>query len=381
MTTQSCRVLIIYHPDGFANSVKPSEITKYLSALGVEVDMYPTLALARAGRGRFTRRLPGRTIPEIILYVYEIFYVVLGMNPSIRKRSVRLRSRLVFEAMRRRGALLSKILCNTNYHAIICESNMDASFVTHARLANVQILDLPVPFGEELYYANEIDAAGFERIRSLEVEMYRKADYLSFHWHTYAEFVRSHKYDGPNFLPLTYGTHRKAIRARYSETPRVVFLGLLSGHWVNLPLLERLCALYPAIDLYGGPEPPPNLRNNYRGYAPSLDVLAEYQFGLITISDDPLRRSSFSSKHLEYISYGLPVLTPKWRRDAVLDPSSIYYSEEFFLETLLKYRDKDKWTAKSNEALQLSNSLTWEEALRPLGKLVGIREHRDPDLA
>jgi hypothetical protein len=255
---------------------------------------------------------------------------------------------------------------------------MDASFVRCRRLARVQILDLPVPFAEELFYSNEIDAAGFKRIRELEMETYREADYLSFHWHTYTDFVRANKYDGSNFVPLTYGTHRKTLRAHYSNMPRIVFLGVLDGHWVNVPLLERLCALYPAIDLYGGPRPPAKLVDNYRGYAPSLDVLAEYQFGLVTISDDPLRRSSFSSKHLEYISYGLPVLTPEWRPDAVLERSSIYYSEENFLEAVEKYHDKDMWTAKSYEALELSKSLTWTEALRPLGELLGIPGHEDP---
>jgi hypothetical protein len=72
------------------------------------------------------------------------------------------------------------------------------------------------------------------------------------------------------------------------------------------------------------------------------------------------------------------VLTPEWRPDAVLESSSIYYSEQTFLEAVEKYRDKDMWTAKSNEALELSKSLTWTEALRPLGGLLGIPGHEEP---
>ena len=101
-------------------------------------------------------------------------------------------------------------------------------------------------------------------------------------------------------------------------------MGYLKGYWNNIPLLARLSQKYE-IDVYGGPKPPKKYGLNYRGYTPNTDILAEYQFGLITITDDPLRRSSFSSKHLEYMNYGLPVLTPDWRKDPNLDDFSIYY--------------------------------------------------------
>jgi hypothetical protein len=248
---------------------------------------------------------------------------------------------------------------------------MDASFVLHRRVAGTQILDLPVPFAEERYFAGDLDEKGFDRLHHLEAEIYRSADHLSFHWHTYSEFVQEHKYTGTNWLALSYGTTVKSVRATHAHEPRIVFLGLLRGEWVNLPLLERLCALYPAIDVYGGPEPTGGLRRNYRGYAPSLDVLADYQFGLTTISDDPLRRRSFSSKHLEYISYGLPVLTPAWRQDELLEPSSIYFTEETFVDQIVATNRPDTWKSMSDSSLDLAATLTWERALRPLGAIVG----------
>ncbi len=67
--------------------------------------------------------------------------------------------------------------------------------------------------------------------------------------------------------------------------------------------------------------------------------MAEYQIGLVTISDDPLRRLSFSSKQLEYYSYGLPVLVPAWRTDPVLAPGTVAYTEETFLDQVASLRD------------------------------------------
>ncbi len=95
-------------------------------------------------------------------------------------------------------------------------------------------------------------------------------------------------------------------------------------------------------------------------------MLADYQFGLVTISDDELRRHSFSSKHLDYISYGLPVLTPAWRPDPVLEPSSVYFTAENFLDRIGEFAAEPAWRAKSEAALASAAELSWDAALRPL---------------
>ena len=365
------RVLVVCQPDRFANSVKPSEIADYLKRRhGIDVAIFSTVALGRLGKGRLSGWLPSLRAREWPLYFCELMHVALGVSPKVKIRAKKWRSLLLYAILRLRGSLVADLLRHEPYDLVICESNLDASYVLHGKVSGVQMLDLPCPWADELLYAREIDQSGFERISQLERAGYERADYLSFHWHTYVEYVKKNRYDGPNFFPLSYGAHRKQLRAQFSQPPRIVFLGLLHGEWVNLPLLERLCALYPHIDLYGGPRPPQGLQSHYRGYTPSLDVLANYQFGLITISDDPLRQSSFSSKHLEYISYGLPVLTPEWRHDSLLEPSAISYTEERFLECLESHSTRETWTAKSQAALELSNSLTWASALAPLDELV-----------
>jgi hypothetical protein len=208
-------------------------------------------------------------------------------------------------------------------------------------------------------------------MQAYEADAYGMADALSFHWHTYTDFVKKIKYNGSNMIDMGYGTNKKSQVARYSQEPRVIFLGLLEGYWVNISLLEQLCKAYPNIDVYGGPQPPKHLNINYKGYAPTLDVMAEYQFGLTTITDDELRKNSFSSKHLEYISYGLPVFTPSWRRDKKLDANSIYYNDaDDFLKQLKKYSTNEMWSKKHEAALASSNEFSWSNAFIALDKLL-----------
>ena len=87
-----------------------------------------------------------------------------------------------------------------------------------------------------------------------------------------------------------------------------------------------------------------------------------------------MRRSSFSSKHLEYISYGLPVLTPEWRSDTILDPSSIFYSEDHFLEAVNVLNDPSTWEELSRTSLQIASKLSWDRALEPIIRAVNELE-------
>ncbi|MGA3218653.1 MAG: hypothetical protein ABSE77_06195 [Acidimicrobiales bacterium] len=171
------------------------------------------------------------------------------------------------------------------------------------------------------------------------------------------------------WLDCSYGVTKKNVRARFAREPKVVFLGSLEGAWVNVELLERLSERY-VIDVWGGPAPRRHRGLRYRGYAPTLDILAEYQIGLVTISDDPLRRLSFSSKQLEYFSYGLPVLVPAWRSDELLASGSLPYTEETFVDQVAILSDGAVWQAKSSRALELAGEFSWDAALRPLTELL-----------
>jgi hypothetical protein len=253
---------------------------------------------------------------------------------------------------------------NDGFDVLICESPFDQAVVLH-RVATKQLLDLPCPFSEELLFANQISPGSHRHLRSLEEQCLSASDRASFHWYTYEAYVRENYHATVRWLDCSYGVAPKNVVAHFSPKPRIVFLGSLQGHWVNVPLLERLSQRYQ-IDVWGGPPPREGSSLSYLGYAPDLDVLAEYQLGLVTISDDPLRRQSFSSKQLEYFSYGLPVLVPEWRSDALLAPATVPYTEHTFLDQVEAIADRAVWEATSAKALQLASELSWDAALGPL---------------
>jgi hypothetical protein len=159
----------------------------------------------------------------------------------------------------------------------------------------------------------------------------------------------------------------------------MVYLGSLGSRFVDLPLLARLSRLYPHIDVYGGPPPDPGLGLNYCGYAPP-EILGRYQLGLITCTKDPLRQYGFSAKHPHYLSYGLPVLVPAWRRHLGGLRGSVAYTEQNFRSVVESLCDKRRWQSISDEAYAQAQSLSWDETLRPLEALLAdVLAGSDPD--
>jgi hypothetical protein len=363
------RAVILVSLDGYANRVKPKQIELFLHKHGYSVTLFDTTALSRLSTSGVGRRLPHPSPSRFAVFVLGAFYQVLNRLPfQAAKNCV---PYVMSALLRLRGKALSRMLSGKSYDLLICENNFDEGIFIYPRVAKIQVLDLPAPFAEELYYGLHFSTAGLHHLQSLEKAIYAKADHLSFHWHTYVEFVKQTKYQGSNFIDCSYGTTPKNKKAHFSKSPRIIFLGYLQGYWVNLPLLSDLCRRYPNIDVYGGPEPPAEFKINYKGYAPTTEILAEYQFGLITISDDLLRQHSFSSKHLEYISYGLPVFTPAWRKDIILDDSSIYFdSPADFAEQLAHFSNQESWELKSEQALATAQRLTWERALQNIASII-----------
>ena len=361
------RAVIVCHPDEYANAVKPRRLVEHLQRRGLRAEILSTRRLSRAGSSGVRARLPGLRPRQLVLYFMEALEYLAVNRGAGAERIVR--SLLLLRMMRVRGRLIADWLLKDECDLVISEHNPDVGLVGGPRVAREQMLDLPSPFAEELYIGGRLSRRAFEKVRNFEVRMYGRADHLSFHWHTYADFVRDNKYSGSNFVDCGYGTDSKSVRARWSPEPRIVFLGYLGGYWGNLPLLLRLCERFPNIDVYGGPGVP-ELGDRYKGYAPDTDVLAQYQFGLITITDDALRRSSFSSKQLEYYSYGLPVLTPAWRRDTALDPAAMRYTEESIGDLLAAHSTEAAWTQFSTEALRIAGRFSWDTAFAALDPIL-----------
>jgi hypothetical protein len=377
-TESGSTVIVITRNDPYANSVKPKAIAEKLQDAGFRVHNIDSVSLGRASTIGVRRWLPRLTLPALLLYVNEALSAITRALLSIHNSRLtrHLNGTTLAMSMEARGRYLAKHFEGTRAAALICESQWDQAVVL-GRIATKQILDLPSPFADELLFGGRISHLSHMRLRDIEERSLAKAERVSFHWHTYDEYVRTHYKVAAHWLPCGYGVTAKAKRATYSREPRVVFLGSLNGSWTNVPLLEILSAQYPLLDVWGGP-PPKGLRHiRYQGYAPSLDVLADYQIGLVTITDDPLRRMSFSSKQLEYFSYGLPVLVPDWRTDTILAPGTIPYNETDFLEKVHTMRDPIHWQTMSQQALTVAESLDWDTALNPLIEFLADEEGPD----
>lgn len=346
-------IAILCSLDMFANTVRPLELKKQLIKKGYKVSLISNTELIENISSKLI--FVKQTRHERAIYSYfdkmingKLYFIYLLLVLNFRARK------------------LKKLIKEQSFDLLIIENHLQA-FVAKYALNVPYILDLDVPYFDELYYTNKIDKWSYRKLISIYKDIYRKAKNVNFQWHTYSDYVKKTYYNGSNFIEFNFGCHQKSklLKAKFNKNPKIICMGYLGGKWVNLPLLSRLSKLYP-IDVYGGPEPDNKWGLNYRGYAPTTDILSQYQFGLITISDDKLRRSSFSSKHLEYISYGLPVLTPEWRFDKILQKTSIYYNEKNFVKKIKDYSSEKKWQEISAMSFKTARKLNWISTLRPL---------------
>lgn len=158
--------------------------------------------------------------------------------------------------------------------------------------------------------------------------------------------------------------------ARWSGTPRIVYAG--SYYYIQDPYLLSLLSRRSPLPVHCfGPSDPnrPFLPAplDYRGYAPEIEFLADYQFGLITLSRDRLRAFSPATKLPYYLAHGLPVLFPAWMREGHDYPDcAVPYTEDDFAEVVRGIASEARWAVLSRAALARAGGLGWERAFAPL---------------
>ncbi|MDQ1050178.1 hypothetical protein [Streptomyces sp. V4I2] len=367
------RILIVAQLDGYANSVKPLAIERFLRERGHDVRLVDTSCLARASSepGSLGRLLPGSARPaRLTLYVNDVASKVLTRRWTFGRRHVSYYVLLADHRLRRR--ILADELDLDEYDLVICETPYDAGVLTTGTSART-FYDCPNPWADEVFHEHRLTDRQHRRFRRWETRFLEEMDHLSFSWESYGRYAREHYgLSGRNYVQLNWGCTPSAERARFADPPRVAYLGSLSSQFIDLGLLARLSRRYPHVDVYGGPPPDPALGLNYRGYA-SSEVLRQYQFGLITCTRDLLRREGFSAKHLHYLAYGLPVLVPHWRRHLDLLRGSVPYTEESFASIIDHLSDGARWERAADEAHEQARRLDWNRTLQPLEMLLEER--------
>jgi hypothetical protein len=366
--------MVVCQLDGFANGIKPVELSRFLRARGHEVRLVDTYRLSRASSDPESprSRLPRPRPLHCALYAAEaVARLTRGVGPVHRRLSYY----LLLADFRLRRRILRSTLPLDGVDLLVCETPHDAGVLLDAGLeagAARTLYDCPTPWADELFFEGRLTPHQHARLRRMETGLFEAVDHLAFHWESYAGYARAHyRISGDNVLTLNWGCTPVAERARHAAPPRIAYLGSLSSRFVDLPLLARLSRAYPHIDVYGGPPPDRSLGLRYRGYA-AESVLRQYQFGLVTCTNDPLRRDGFSAKHLQYLAHGLPVLVPAWRRSARELAGSLPYEEDTFTAVVAAHSEQRAWRQASDDAYEQARRLTWETTLRPLESLLAV---------
>jgi hypothetical protein len=368
------RVLIIGQLDGFANGQKPAEIERFLRSRGHAVEIANTYYLGRASSdpNSILRKLPAPTPMALALYLVQLATRLFTRRWKFGRRH--LTYYLARADLRLRKSFLGRSLSLDEFDMVIGEHPNESELMTAETSARV-LYDCVTPWADELYFEGRLTDRQREKMRRHEAWILDSVDHLSFGWQTYGTYsVKHYGIRGDNFVQLDWGCTPIRNPVEFRHPPRVVFMSSMSSRFINLPLLSRLAKLYP-IDVYGGPPPDPELGLNYLGWAPP-SVLGDYQIALITCSTDELRRDGFSAKNMTYVSYGLPVLIPAWRRHMELIKGCVPYEEDTFTAAIDRLSDPEVWQRVSDEAYAQAEELSWERTLAPLERALEDPSYR-----
>jgi hypothetical protein len=359
MSRDKINVCVVCTLDGYANSSKPDYIKSELQKRGFNVVLLNTIHYGRAGSTKLSQFVPNLSTNGLIIFFCELIMHLIRSKYSFAKHTLYYFTE--FQMNARARVLKRKI---ENFDFVIFESMIDSYGILKFDGFGKTIYDCATPFADEMYFGDELTESQYVKFKNKELRVYNKADHLSFHWSCYGDYVKKYYNYKGNTFTFDYGVVAKKIKARYSAKPRIVYLGYLGGYWINTSLLAKLSKMYD-IDVFGSPKPDVSLNLNYKGYA-NTNVLADYQFGLITITKDRLRSEGFSAKHIEYLSYGLPVLMPEWRTSTTDMKGTISYNEANFERIIKKYSNKKVWTDAAKSAQAESKKYSREKMILPL---------------
>jgi hypothetical protein len=242
----------------------------------------------------------------------------------------------------------------------------------------VRILDLPNVEFLENYYSSNPNLVEVDETFLKEQDVLREVDHILVPHPLLARLISE-------AFPHVGGLERKVVnvrigaepasrQAQFAWPPRIVYAG--SYYYFQDPyLLSLLSGSSPfPIDCYGSRDPNRGFlptRLQYKGYLPTADFLADYQFGLITVSQDRLRRYSPTTKMSYYLMHGLPVLFPEWMREGYDHPEcAVPYTEESFASVVRESSERPTWERLAAAAREAARALAWEDTLAPIARLV-----------
>lgn len=306
----------------------------------------------------------------------DLLYVTEGWQSEISFFYQRVRAHLKgkeVKLMKEIALRLENKIKSGGYDAVIGVESL-FSYVLTRDLDCLKIFSWESMAADEIYFAThsgrDFDPELIHCVREMELEICQHSDYVVFPWETTENYVRKNICDGNNFLTIRYGCYPQSKLVSHFFPPSIVSIGGLGAYWTNDELLSHLTNISPyVIDAYGSSQPQKKYRLNYKGFAPSLDVLYNYQFGLNTVSKDIFRRNHFASRILSYLAYGLPVLSPDWMQLSHELKGCLPYNENNFVDIVNQYSERSLWDKLSKDAHAQAYELDWNFTLKPLEKI------------
>jgi hypothetical protein len=295
-------------------------------------------------------------------YSSKLWYLYQNARARLHQRE-----RVVIEKISEQA---KRELEKNRYDAVISVGTPFAHVLTKD-LNCLKIFSPQTSGNDELYFSKRLSIERIKEYKDLEIEIMEKSDYVIFPCESLQNYVKKHVVDSKNFVIINYGCYPQQKLASYSYPPAIISMGNLSHYWSNKELLSHLTKISPyLIHAYGQYKPEKKYGLRYQGYASSLSVLYNYQFGLNTVSKDPLRRSDHSSRVLTYLAYGLPVLSPDWMEFSNSLKGCLPFNEENFNALIDRYSDRDEWDKLSHEAYNQALELDWNKTLIDLDNLL-----------
>ncbi len=302
-------------------------------------------------------RFPGNSYFSKLWYLYQMGSLKIAGKEKKRMLSI--------------ASYLEKIIIKEKYDAVIGVETF-WSYVLTKDLPCLKIFSCESLEAEEIYFSsskNKLER--FEAMREMETQIMECSSYVIFPWETTEKYARRYVFNGKNFLTIKHGCYPKSVAPSYVFPFSLISLGSLWGEWTNKELLSELTKKSPyIIDVYGNYKPPKKYHLNYCGYANSTNVLTKYNFGVNTISKDPFRCSHFASRILNYLAYGLPVLSPDWMQLSHELGGCLPFNEENFVDIINQNSDKEAWQRLSKKASNQAKELDWSKTLKPLKSII-----------
>jgi hypothetical protein len=268
------------------------------------------------------------------------------------------------------GNKIENIIIKEKYDVVIGVETL-FSYILTKDLGCLKLFSCESLDADEKYYANSYNLNKIHDIRQIEYDIFDSSDYVIFPWETTEDYVKKYIYNDKKLTTIKFGCYPTNKTPNYFYPFYIISLGSLQSYWSNKRLLSTLTQISPyKIEAYGKYRPEKKYQINYKGFASSLDTLYDYQFGINTISKDNFRKNHFSSRIINYLAYGLPVLYPEWQKFPKKLMGCVPYNEENFVETVDTYSTKEEWDKLCSDAKKQGRELDWNITLKPLEKLI-----------